>query len=393
MDDHLRILVLSDLHATTEYSERSDSRLNFDEGVSEYGEGIINFIKNNEEEIDVLVCAGDIANKASLSNFEKGWEFLNKLKLKVNIPTILCVPGNHDHASRSDSEFSPKHHLQFMHPPFPLDNHVKNTHFWAWNWLDVELETFNAVLINTSAYHGYGDEYTRGRIATEVADQIYERISSSDFKLKHFNLLLCHHHPVKMEHVDISPDVEVIDGAEYLLTKLQEVDKGPWLIIHGHKHFAEITIGSSSNGSPPTILSAGSVSAKIYSSIQDRTSNQMYILDIDLRKTSDLDKLVGNFITYEYKMEFGWRLSEARNLPAKGGFGSEYTPVKVFREIKNLINKTGTFLNEDDLEPIYKMMEYFTPGEFLKLKNKLEDSGYEVVCELNKILEIGGGRE
>ena len=195
-----------------------------------------------------------------------------------------------------------------------------------------------------------------------------------------------------MEHVDNSSDVEVIDGAGYLLTKLQNVDKGPWLIIHGHKHFAEITIGSSSNGSPPTILSAGSVSAMIYSAIKDRTSNQMYVLDIDLTKTKNQDKLVGKFLAYEYAMGFGWRCSESSNLPAKGGFGSEYSPQQVLNKIEELLEETSAFLNEEDLAPVYEMIEYFTPGEFTKLLNKLEVSGYEVQCELNQIVEIGVGK-
>jgi len=388
MDENLKVLVVSDLHATTKESESKDSKLIFQNDISEFGEGIIDFIKSTNEKIDILICAGDIANKADIKSFEKGWSFLNKLKYELKIPHFLCVPGNHDHASRN-ADFSPKHHLQFIDPPFPLDCHAKNTHFWAWNWTDIEFEHFNSVLINTSAYHGYGDQYKHGRIATEVSDQIYNKINSPSFNKKTFNLLLCHHHPIKMESVDKASDGEVIDGAEYLLNKLQSVDKGPWLIVHGHKHFAEITIGASTNGSPPTILSAGSVSAMLYSEIEDRTSNQMYVLDIDLSKTMDEDKLVGTFIAYEYAMGFGWRHSESPNLPAKGGFGSIHSPQNVLTKVKGMLGDAGSFLSEEDLAPVFEMIKYFTPGEFTKLLQKLRDNNFEVQWELNQIVEIG----
>lgn len=129
MDDNLKVLVISDLHATTELSENTDSKLVFQNDVCEFGDGIIDFIKSKKDKIDILICAGDIANKADIKSFEKGWGFLNKLKSEVNIPHILCVPGNHDHASRSTTEFSPKHHLQFVTPPFPLNDHNKTPIF------------------------------------------------------------------------------------------------------------------------------------------------------------------------------------------------------------------------------------------------------------------------
>lgn len=393
----LTILVISDLHAVVGNSEHNDTRLIFDNGISEFGEGIVNFISGLNRKIDILICSGDISNKACPEGFKSGWEYINGVKEKLNIPNILCVPGNHDHDSRKNTSYNPKHYLQFSTPSFPFEVHEKNTHFWAWNWCDVQIEHCNAILLNSSAYHGYGDfkddetdESYHGRVATEVVDQIYNYVSSDRYPQKKFNILVCHHHPIKMEQVDCDFDTEAMEGGQYLISKLQGLDKGPWFIVHGHKHFAELTYGPTNTGTPPTILSAGSLSAKLYPSLKDRTSNQMYFVDIDLDKTQEYERLVGKFDVYEWSMDAGWSPSKSKNLPAKGGFGGWTTLNQVFTKVKELFEDGRPFLNESDLEPIYNMMDYFTPNDFDRFVARLENEGMKVGFEYNRIVEIGG---
>lgn len=384
----LQILVISDLHAIVDKGQGDDSHLMFENGTSEFGESLISYIKTLDKNIDVLICSGDIANKADLSSFNAGWNFIKKIKDDLNISILLCVPGNHDHQSRL-TDFSPKHQLQFTSPSFPFECFNKNTHFWAWNWAFSEENDFNAILLNTSAYHGYKDEYKHGRVAIEASDQIFRLLGSEEFSKKRFNLLLCHHHPEKMEHVDNDYDGEQMFGGQYLLKRLQEADVGPWLIIHGHKHFADISYASSSSTAPPTILSAGSVSAQLYTSIKDRTSNQFYILNIDLEKTEYEDRLIGCFETHEWKLISGWTPSTSSNLPARGGFGSTKTPGQLTKEISKRINDGSPFLQGTELDFVYDVTKGYTPREFSSLIKKLEDSGFQLEKKENKIVEIG----
>ena len=390
---NVRILVISDLHAISCTSEQTDSHLFFENQESDWGNSLIAYVKELDLIIDVLICAGDIANKANKLSFENGWKFVNKLKKELSIENLLCVPGNHDHQSRDGDDFSPKHQLQFCTPIFPLSCLNKNTHFWAWNWVHVEADKYNSLLINSSAYHGYMDEFKHGRVAVEVSDQISEFLKATDLKEKPFNIMVCHHHPEKMEYVDGDYDGEAMEGGGYLLKKIEEADIGPWLVVHGHKHFASITYAKSGSSSPSTILSAGSVSAKLYPNIKDRTSNQFYIIDIDLSETENVGRLIGRFNTYEWTIQMGWGPSRSKNLPAQGGFGSSITNKEIIRKVKSLLTDNGPFLEEVDLQEVHQMTQHIPPNQFQLLIKKLFDDGFQVTCEQNKIIEVGGACE
>lgn len=390
----IKFLVISDLHTGICHDDNLQSKLNINGSINDYGTSIIEFISSLSLKIDSLICCGDIANKGCIHSFQAGWKYINQLKSELNIPNLLCVPGNHDHQSRSDNiknGFSPKHSLQFCQPSFPFEDFEKNTHFWAWNWTYVEHNNFNSFLLNTSAYHGYGEEYRHGRVAIDVSKQISDYISKSGkIQPKSFNLLLCHHHPEKMEHIDEDSDYEQMDGGQFLLKNLQELDVGPWFIIHGHKHFASISYASSSTNTPPTILSAGSLSAVLYDEIKNRTSNQFYIITINLDKTEESGRVVGTFNTYEFNKVKGWQPSKSNNLPAAGGFGSLITPQMIINKLSTLLDSRNTFIEGSELDEILTMIENYTPKELDSLIKKLEQNTYAISRDgNNKIIQIG----
>ncbi|MGS3179200.1 metallophosphoesterase [Aeromonas dhakensis] len=387
----IRLLVISDLHTTINNNFSDDSRLNFSDGKSEFGDGIINFLKSLDLEFDAILCAGDITNKACKQSFSAGWDYVNSIQKSLNIPRLFTVPGNHDHNSRVSDDYSPIHNLQFYKPSFPLSSHEKNTHFWAWNWCHLEEDKYNVVLLNSSAYHGYGDEFKHGRVALEVVDQIKEHMSHNNTREKIFNILLCHHHPEKMEYIDHNYDTEQMEGGKYLIDKLQDIDKGPWLIIHGHKHFANLSYASSNNNCPAIVLSAGSLSAKLYPSIKDRTSNQLYIIEVDINKTDLEGKLFGTVLTYEWDMVSGWKPSRSEHLPARGGFGCADTPKSLAQQIiKKFDEKENIqFIDSNDITEIQSKIDNLPPIDFRRLVQKLEEAGFSLSIDQNKIIEVG----
>lgn len=391
----IKILVVSDLHTGTNKDDEVDTKLTFDDQPNIFGKSLLAYLKDLNADIDILICTGDIGNKGCIQSFKAGWKYLNWLADELNIETILSVPGNHDHQSRptedkSPSGFSPKHELQFASPAFPFNDFNKNTHFWAWNWELSVNEYFNCVSLNSSAYHGFGSEFKHGRVALEVCDQIESRLLSSDIKPKPFNLLICHHHPQKMDYIDKTYDGEAMEGADYLLNKLENSDLGPWLIIHGHKHYATICYGNSRTSCPPTILSAGSLSAVLYHTLALQTSNQFYILTIDIDLTNEYGKVVGTFETHEANPLNNWQPSSSENLPAKGGFGSLYTTAQILSYLRNVINPDNSFLEGDELMDFKKKILNMPPYELNSLLRKLADEGFNLTHDSDgEITEIG----
>ncbi|MDU9593987.1 MULTISPECIES: metallophosphoesterase [unclassified Vibrio] len=389
----MKILLLSDLHAVLENDSQnlSNSRLHLDQnGNGEWGNALISYISTLNIKYDLIVCCGDIANKGSKASFLAGWTFLNNLSRTLPNAKLVCVPGNHDHQSRPDLSdpdgFSPKHQLQFCEPPFPFNCHEKNTHFWAWNWvLDDSDPQSNLVLLNTSAYHGFSNESHHGRVALETVDQIEKRLANQSSP-KAINILICHHHPQRMEHAHDDYDGQQMSGGQKLLNSLQKVDQGPWLILHGHKHYSCISKASSEGEDPPIVFSAGSASAKY----ADLIDNQFYSIDIDITKTSENERVIGTFETHQFSVGSGWKPSASTNMPAKSGLGSNINSRTLINRIKALL-KNEAFLEETDIKDINDELRYFLPAEFKKFKSRLEkNSLVSDIDEANQfILQVG----
>ncbi|MDA0126465.1 metallophosphoesterase [Vibrio sp. MarTm2] len=386
----MSFLVVSDLHSTVKEEYKQDSRLIFDSvsNSSEHADAFIEYVTGLDQQIDHLVCPGDISNKGELQGFKAGWSFLNRVKTQIGAQNLLCVPGNHDHQSRPGKQFSAIHEIKFIEPSFPTDDFTSNTMFWGWHWLHQAFEDFNIIKLNSSAYHGLNDEYQHGRVAIETADQIYNYLKSGDkFDEKKFNILLCHHHPVHMEEVDHQFDKEVMEGGQYLLKRLDEANVGPWLVIHGHKHFASVCQGMTVRSTPPVIFSAGSLGANLYPEIKDRTENQFYILHVDLDKTYEEARLVGTFESHSWNLMRGWHPSQSDHLPHKGGFGGAITPQVLVRKIVKLLS-LDPFLESKDLTELQNEIDYYTPGQFKELLETMTKEKIQFDCNGNKILQV-----
>lgn len=386
----INFLVVSDLHSTVKDEFKDDSRLIFDtkNQKSKHADAFIQYVTNLDLDIDYLICPGDISNKGDVEGFKAGWNFLHQLKNEVGAKQLLCVPGNHDHQSRPGDHYSVIHELKFVKPAFPTDNTQMNTHFWGWYWMHQEFEDFNIIKLNSSAYHGLNNEYKHGRVALETSVQIHEHLKNTlNFKEKKFNILLCHHHPMPMDEVDLEPDYQVMDGGQHLLQKLDSANVGPWLVIHGHKHFASVSHGMTQRSIPPVIFSAGSLGANLYPKIEDRTANQFYILTVDIDKTENAGPLVGTFKAYSWNLMNGWHPSKCAHLPHKGGFGAAKTPYIIVKELKDLL-KNATYLDANDLKLIQDEIDYYTPGQFKEFKENMDKEGIDYEFNGNEILEV-----
>jgi len=157
-------------------------------------------------------------------------------------------------------------------------------------------------------------------------------------------------------------------------------------VIHGHKHFASLFSAQSAGYNPPLIFSAGSFSAKLYPKIENRTANQFYILDIDINKTIQNEKLIGTFETHSWDVISNWHPSKSKNLPHKGGFGSDIRPVEIVRTLNDLLNNTP-YLNSDDLIQVNEKLQHITPTQYDELITRLKDD-FEVELSDHLLAEV-----
>lgn len=387
MSSSQRILLISDLHATVGGLHEDETHLSFTNRESAFADSLLQYLSKIDSRCDLLVCAGDIANKADRTAFEQGWAFVNRLRDSCAIPELLAVPGNHDHDSRGNNSIDPKTCMQFVEPRFPTLDFEWATHFWAWNWMPKETDVHNALLVNTSAYHGLKVEgVDHGRILPEIRAQIvdYARLRLSP---KRINYLVCHHHPVYLPRLDGQPDTQSADGGLELLEEIGRLNLGPWLVFHGHRHLPRITYASSGGGDGPLIFSAGSISAKLNAEL-GLTSNQFCIVEIDLDETDRTGKAVGTFETHEWHWGSGWQESKSRFLPFRGGFGSTRTPKEIGKTIDGLVDRSRV-VTPEVLATISAQIRYLTPDGLSQLDTFLSRMKVFLRRDGNQALEAG----
>lgn len=394
MSNIFRCLIISDLHALAGKSKHDDdSYLAFVNGKSTFAQEFLKFIELFNNKIDCLICAGDICNKAEKSAFENGWSFLIDIKNQINAKDFLCVPGNHDYDSMKKESIDPKIYLQFLKPDFPMNDFKINTNFWAWHWCHYSSPNFNALLVDTSAYQGFDKkEMKHGRIERQTSDQILTFVKSEDFTERPLNIILLHHHPYPIYKITGEEDEELITGGEYLVGQLSECVKGPWMIIHGHRHIPTLMYSTSGSSCPAVVFSAGSLSAKLSSDYKHFSANQFYIFDIDLDKGKSKGVPTGIFSTYEYIYGIGWQLTDGSRFPARGGFGSDKTPFQVVQIVVQRLEENSV-LRGDDLQDIVSELKYFTPEDMKIFEKELEKNKIRIVKGEYYIEEIIGGQK
>jgi predicted MPP superfamily phosphohydrolase len=328
---NLRLAVVSDLHAF-------DTLLEADRGIAPSHlctndpedllmrhplAGLISLARGGVS-ADVLVCCGDMADKARPVGTRYVWAKLQELREALGARLLAVAPGNHDVDSRHNyNDHDAKGVLQSLVPAFPFSDETLNDKFWARNYAIHTDPAFRLLLLNTAAYHGEAaDEYKHGRLSTRTADRIRAELDVvTDSHPRAVNILVCHHHPLKFGDIE-DTDYSEMRGGHALLDLLGSGKYGQWLILHGHKHHPRIQYAPGGAHSP-IIFSAGSLSASLHRVLQTQTRNQFYVITIPLPPPQRANlSLAGTFRTWEWILGHGWRpASLGTGLPAQGGFG------------------------------------------------------------------------
>ena len=331
--EHLRIAVVSDIHAfaknTPRDKETQTPRPSYLEVASPISDitrnpiaGLYDLIQKNSITADLLLCAGDLGEKSSPIGIKTAWEALHSLGARLGAQLTTATTGNHDLDSRHiNNKYDPRGFLMTLTPRYPLGDEGLTDRYWARNYVILEGDEYRVVLLNSCGYHS-GDEsreITHGRISEWTLDFLKRDLEAST--PKPINILLCHHHPKRHPEIDYE-DYEMMKGGESLLEMLASGSIGDWLVIHGHKHYPRIDHAAGGNCAP-VVFSAGSLCAVLYETIASLVRNQFYIITIPFADVSQLG-LVGEVMAWDWGEGVGWQPASAtmaRGIPHKCGFG------------------------------------------------------------------------
>ncbi|WP_459575652.1 metallophosphoesterase family protein [Cupriavidus sp. 8B] len=379
-NSRVRLAFLSDLHAFhPEASRLSVSYLPTTPRVSDpdpFG-NLRKLIQREDLEVDLVVCAGDICDKADFRGFQYAWEQLNDITKALNAKQLIATCGNHDLNSRhvdSAEDPDPKGNLQTIRPQFPFECDDLSNHFWARNFvLFHPLPRVRVLVLNTSAYHGGSSgEEVHGRVSKRTIDAIERKISDSPNA--DLNILLCHHHVRPLKGLwGNAPDAEFMQKGGELLSMLTNTTVSPWLVLHGHRHVPNL---EHSRDPDCVVVGASSFSAQIPGKL-----NQFHVLDVVVDHSLS-QPLTGTIETWSWTITGGWQKrpaqSDEEGFPPECGFGSQFQPRAIAEQIAQMFTSSPDYKSWNEVIQNVPDVQLLTPTHLSQVEKLLGASNIKL---------------
>lgn len=382
----LRIAVITDLHYTKAAGHAPFPEVCALVNQVDPMEQLIEYIGNNSlEDVDLVLCPGDITTRACVESFSSGWSGLSVLAKKLNASHLIASTGNHEIISRSadinkipgnvELHVDPQEHLLKMSDyPAVFSDDQKRWVYWGRGYEIISGKDWMVLVVNSCHYHStqLANEFERGRVGEVALKELSDSLSVLA-KDKTFRMVLIHHPPINHEEEGVELGREPMFNGIAFLRVLEETGLD-WLVIHGHKHFQRLVRHSDSEYSP-MIFGAGSFGASLKGAVATKTKNQFYIIDLE----TSLDALEQERLKAKFKSLY-WNLSEWRpvqdethGLPDNCGFdlGRKADVPKIARKIREAINDEQPWRTWDELKSEIEELKYLTPGDIRSLKKTL----------------------
>lgn len=372
----VRLALLSDLHAFHPLGtgKGAPSFLPAHPGIADpdpFGD-LDKLIEKESLHADLVMCGGDISDKADFRGFQYAWSKLHSLKQKLKATELVATCGNHDLNSRLidvAEDPDPKGALQTLSPRFPFENEGLTDRFWSRNFALVHpLPGVRVVVLNTSAYHGGMEhEIDHGRVSERTISAITNELKQLDSA--DLNVLLCHHHLRPLRGLwGTAPDSEFMKKGGELLNALTQCTASPWLTLHGHRHIPNLehTLDPSS-----VVVGASSFSGQM----QGRF-NQFHLLDVEVDPTGAVP-LKGAVETWSWNITGGWQSRPVNNddegFPPLCGFGSTLLPRAMVAKIEDVVNSSPGYMEWAEVIACVPDIRFTTPAHFRQVEQLLGD--------------------
>jgi hypothetical protein len=156
----IRVAVTSDLHAFEVGDPIAPSHFDIKRSRSQTGRhpisGLVALVNEEKLTADLLLCPGDLGDKASRSGIEHAWRSVHEVGTALNADVVAGTAGNHDLDSRyKKTGYDPEEFLKHdLTPPFPLPDTNLNRDFWSNHFAIMDRPSYRLVALNSCAYHG-----------------------------------------------------------------------------------------------------------------------------------------------------------------------------------------------------------------------------------------------
>lgn len=337
--------------------------------------GVQKLIAENELSADILICGGDLGDRAVPQALQYAWKQINEIGDLLGAAEVLASAGNHDVDSRfAHNDHDAKGQLLSLDPSFPTQHESNWMEYWAKNYTILSSHGIRFTMVNSSAFHGYQKpreshktedhppEYLNGRVADRTLDTL--KVELDRLGEHPINVLLCHHHPAKNDVVGLT-DYSHMKNGDRLLNLLDSADVGPWLVLHGHKHIPRI-FNAPGSSSSPTIFSAGSFAAKQYPEIQDIARCEFYLLDLIVPEAMGSGSVKGKVSVWQWSYGVGWKRGKHGNgMGYSAAFGSRVDVEELAKETADKLKSanSGQRIEWADILKTEPKIEYLIPDD------------------------------
>ena len=198
----MKFCIVGDLHCTQEKGSNSFLYANIpDKPVSQ--NPLTSFLEvadtDSKIDSDVIICLGDLGDKANEHGIKSGWDAISRMDSKLNCNLKVGVAGNHDVDSRKIYSQEPHKFIKNFSVDFPTSDPNLNSKFWNDGYCLYESSDLEILLINTVRTHIGIPESKESAVDSITLEEIDKLLNVGVDKIK---LCILHHHPIKHSNIN-----------------------------------------------------------------------------------------------------------------------------------------------------------------------------------------------
>jgi predicted phosphodiesterase len=274
----IKIAVISDLHCKHSSAEGPvKSTLLYSDDIT--GTELTNpikalkkLIKMEEIICDILICPGDIADKADPQGLSSGWNYLESIRTALDAKILVATVGNHDVNTRCLPSEDPNAVLLSLDEKFPIPDPALQTQYWHEAFCTLPFGDSLLFIFNSCYTHRNPDSGKKSQIDQAHLLSIGNHLKEINTQGYKYKIAICHHHPINHGNLSVPDDDLISNGDE--LVKLLEM-YGFQIVIHGHKHEPRLSYKDSI-----PVFCAGSLSST--QNVNDlRIENTFHVIELN----------------------------------------------------------------------------------------------------------------